>query len=47
MAVKKSVKPQKPTKIRASKYDQKLKINGTFEQLVKELITPKSPIKKK
>ena len=42
----KAIKPQKPTKKRANKYEQKLQINGTFEQLVKELITPKSPAKK-
>jgi hypothetical protein len=42
---KKTVK--KPTKKRADKYDEKLKINGSFEDLVKALVTPKQPIKKK
>ncbi len=37
----------KPAKERANKYEEKLQINGTFEQLVKELITPKQPVKKK
>ncbi len=36
----------KPTKQRANKYDEKLTINGSFEDLVKELITPKTPTKK-
>ena len=43
----KAVKPKKPTKKRASKYDEKLTINGSFEDLVKDLVNPKSPIKKK
>jgi hypothetical protein len=34
-------------KKRANKYDEKLTINGSFEQLVKELVTPKLPLKKK
>ena len=42
----KATKPKKAAKKRASKYDEKLQINGTFEQLVKELITPKQPSKK-
>ena len=46
MATKKATKPKTPAKKRATKYDQKLVINGTFEELVKELITPKSPTKK-
>ena len=37
----KTIKPHKPKKERASKYDEKLKINGSFEDLVKELIIPK------
>ena len=37
---------KKPTKKRASKYDEKLKVNGSFEDLVRELITPKN-VKKK
>lgn len=32
---------------RASKYDEKLQINGTFEEAMKALVTPKQPIKKK
>ena len=49
MATKKAkpTKPTKPTKKRASKYEEKLSINGSFEDLVKELITPKSTTKKK
>lgn len=43
----KAVKPKKPTKKRASKYDEKLIINGSFEDLVKELVTPKTTTKKK
>ena len=39
-AVKKA-KPKKQPKPRAAKYDDKLQINGSFEDLVKELITPK------
>jgi len=42
----KAVKPKKPTKKRALKYDEKLIINGSFEDLVKELVTPKNPTKK-
>ena len=42
---KKQVK--KPAKKRANKYEQKLKLNGTFEQLQQELINPKHPLKKK
>ena len=41
---KKATKPAKP---RANKYDEKLKINGTFEEVMKALITPKTPDKKK
>ena len=37
-------KTQKP---RASKYDEKLKVNATFEELAKALVTPKQPVKKK
>ena len=43
----KAAKPKKAAKKRASKYDEKLVINGSFEDLVKELITPKVPTKKK
>lgn len=34
-------KPEKPSKARANKYDEKLAINGSFEDLVKALIIPK------
>ena len=37
---------KKPKK-RAEKYEEKLQINGTFDELLKELATPKEPIKKK
>ena len=49
MTTKKKAKkiPPKPTKERAANYDEKLTINGTFEDLVKELITPKIQPKKK
>ena len=40
MEKKAKTKPSKPKKPRAAKYDEKLKINGTFEELVKELIVP-------
>ena len=46
MATNKASKP-KPSKPRANKYEKKLTINGTFENLVKELITPKTQTKKK
>ena len=46
MPIKKAIKPKKPTKKRASKYEEKLVINGSFEDLVKELITPKHLPKK-
>ena len=42
-AKKKATKPDKATKERASKYDEKLQINGSFEDLVKALVTPKNP----
>lgn len=42
----KAVKTKKPKK-RATKYDEKLTINGSFEDLVKELVTPKPTTKKK
>ena len=44
---KKQAKPKKQPKERATKYDDKLQINGSFEDLVKELITPKEQPKKK
>jgi len=37
---KKAAKKSKPSK-RANKYEEKLKINGTFEDLMKALVTPK------
>ncbi len=44
----KAIKKKKPTpKKRASKYEEKLYLNGSFEDVMKELITPKSPAKKK
>ena len=45
----KATKPKtKPTKKRASKYEDKLILNGSFEDVIKELITPKpTPTKKK
>ena len=43
----KKVKPTKPSKPRASKYEEKLTINGSFEDLVKELATPAITPKKK
>ena len=38
--------PSKKSK-RANKYEEKLKINGTFEEAMKALVTPKQPLKKK
>lgn len=46
-AKKAAIRPKKESKPRASKYDEKLIINGSFEDLVKELITPVVPTKKK
>jgi len=44
----KAAKPtKKKAKKRASKYEQKLVLNGSFEDLVKELITPNTSPKKK
>ena len=39
--------PTKKANKRANKYEEKLTINGSFEDLVKELITPKKTTKKK
>ena len=36
----KAIKKKAPPKKRASKYEQKLTLNGSFEDLVKELVTP-------
>ena len=44
----KAAKKAKPKpKKRADKYDEKLTINGSFEDLVKALVNPKQPINKK
>ena len=43
MAEKKD-KPPKPKKVRADKYEEKLKIDGTFEQAVKILVRDKPNI---
>jgi|HubBroStandDraft_3_1064219.scaffolds.fasta_scaffold99008_2 hypothetical protein len=32
---------------RANKYEEKLQINGSFEDVMKALVTPKQPVKKK
>lgn len=37
---------KKPAKKRANKYEDKLQLNGTFEDVMKALITPK-PAKKR
>jgi hypothetical protein len=37
---------KKADKKRANKYEQKLQINGSFDDLVKALVTPKTPAKK-
>jgi hypothetical protein len=39
-------KATKPAKKRANKYDEKLKLNGTFDDVMKALVTPKQPAKK-
>ncbi len=45
----KAAKPKKkaPSKARATKYDEKLQVDASFEDLVKALVTPKQPVKKK
>ena len=45
MAKAKKTTTPKPKK-RANKYDEKLKVNASFEELAKALITPKTPAKK-
>lgn len=42
----KSAGKSKPSK-RANKYEEKLKVNATFEELLDAVINPKLPIKKK
>lgn len=39
-------KKSKPSK-RANKYEEKLQVNATFEELAKVLITPKKSLKSK
>jgi hypothetical protein len=41
---KKATKAPKP---RATKYDGKLQVNASFEELDKALVTPQQPVKKK
>ena len=43
---KKVAVPSKKSK-RANKYEEKIHVNASFEDLVKALVTPKQPIKKK
>lgn len=43
----KAKKAKSTPKKRAAKYEEKLKLNGTFDQLMNELINPKVPLKKK
>jgi len=45
MATKRAKAIKKP-KPRNDKYEEKLKINGAFEDLLKELATPVLPVKK-
>ncbi|MEP7238112.1 MAG: hypothetical protein ABI685_09615 [Ferruginibacter sp.] len=45
-ATKAATPTKKTAKKRANKYEEKLTINGSFEDLVKELITPKVTAKK-
>lgn len=42
-AIKKKAAPKK----RANKYEEKLSLNGSFEDVIKALVTPKTPTKKK
>ncbi len=46
MAKPKKTTP-KPTKKRANKYEEKLKLKGSFEDIIKALVNPKTPLKKK
>jgi len=43
----KAAKAKKQAKKRANKYEDKLQVNATFEQLTKAMVTPKQPVKKK
>jgi hypothetical protein len=45
MAKAKKKAPSKPSK-RANKYEEKLQVNATFEELAKALVTPKASTKK-
>lgn len=45
MAKAKKATTPKPKK-RANKYDEKLKINGSFQDLVRAIVNPKTPTKK-
>ncbi|MEO6453239.1 MAG: hypothetical protein ABIN97_04165 [Ginsengibacter sp.] len=47
MPTKNKTKPIKKPKKRANKYEEKLQVNGTFEELAKELITSNNQIKNK
>jgi len=47
MAKAKKQSKKKPATNRPDKYEDKLKLNGTFEQLLNELANPKKPVKKK
>lgn len=40
--MKKTTKKKPPSKKRADKYDPKLKITGSFEDVIKVSVTPKS-----
>lgn len=40
-------KQKKPKKERAEKYEEKLKVNGTFQDLMDALVPPPPPEKKK
>ena len=47
MAKSKKKEDKKPTKKRENKYEEKLKINGSFEDLVKALANSKEQPKNK
>jgi hypothetical protein len=46
MAKAKKKTTSKPSK-RANKYEEKLQVNASFDELAKALGTPKQPLKKK